>query len=209
MKGAKVLILGLDGATWDIIDPMIERGDLPTLSTLKKQGAWAPLESTNPPMTLPSWSSMLTGCNPGKHGIFDFMHCHNWQLEFINSTHRLVPTIHQVISMRGGRVASVAVPTTWPPAAVNGVMISGFDSPVSTGIDESFCYPKDLYQEITRRFGGLHFADFQESRIDADWHSQALDKLLLEIARKEQIAKWLLQQERWDCFMLLFYLANT
>ena len=53
-----------------------------------------------------------------------------------------------------GRVVSVAVPTTWPPQDINGVIISGFDSPVSTGIDRTFCYPQNIYDEIERNFGG-------------------------------------------------------
>ena len=57
-------------------------------------------------------------------------------------------------------MASIAVPTTWPPYPVNGVMVSGFDSPVSTGIDGSFCHPPELYDELATSFWGLKFADF-------------------------------------------------
>ena len=152
---------------------------------------------------------MLTGCNPGKHGIFDFVHHQEGALHFVNSTHRCVPTIHQILSKRGGRVASLLVPTTWPPQEINGVMVSGFDSPVATGVDGSFCYPKDLYKEIERRFGGVYFADIQETNIHDSWHEDALKKLLLEIKRKCAIGKWLLKQERWDCFMLLFGESDT
>ena len=210
-SGCNALILGLDGATWDIVLPMIEAGELSNLSSLKKGGAWGYLNSTQPPMTLPSWSSMLTGCNPGKHGIFDFTHKtkDSWDLEYINSTHRKVPTLHRILSDRGARVASIAVPTTWPPENLNGVVVSRFDSPVSTGIDESFCAPKSIYNEIQSRFGGLCFADFQESRIDEQWHIRAREALLKELQRKESIASWLLQQERWDCFMFLFGESDT
>ena len=71
--GARTLIVGIDGATWDVIDPLMAAGRMPNLARLVKEGARAPLNSTTPPMTLPSWSSMLTGTNPGKHGIFDFV----------------------------------------------------------------------------------------------------------------------------------------
>lgn len=209
MKGARTLILGLDGATWKIADPLISEGKLPNLAYLKNNGSWSWLNSTTPPMTLPSWSSMLTGCNPGKHGIFDFVHYKDASLHFVNATHRCVPTIHQIISNRGGRVASILVPTTWPPQKINGVVVSGFDSPVSTGIDGSFCYPKDLYQQIEKRFGGVYFADVQETNIHDGWHEDTLRKLLAEVRRKCAIGKWLLEQERWDCFMLLFGESDT
>ena len=154
-NGAKMLILGLDGADWSVINPLIDAGKLPNLEVLIKNGASAPLNSTMPPMTLPSWSSMLTGCNPGKHGIFDFVikNPNKWALEFSNATHRSIPTIHELLSNREARVASIAVPTTWPPSEVNGVMVSGFDSPVSTGIDGGFCHPPSLYSELQQRFG--------------------------------------------------------
>lgn len=209
--GARTLIVGLDGATWDLADRFMAEGRMPHLQKLVREGARAPLNSTTPPMTLPSWSSMLTGCNPGRHGIFDFVRKvpGKWALEFTNATHRAVPTIHRVLSDRGARVASIAVPTTWPPESLNGVVVSGFDGPVSTGIDGSFCSPKSIYTELKNRFGGMKFADFQESRIDDGWHDDALDALLREVPRKQQIGTWLMSQERWDCFMLLFGESDT
>ena len=209
--GARVLVVGLDGATWDLADRFVGEGRMPVLERLLAEGARAPLNSTMPPMTLPSWSSMLTGCNPGRHGIFDFVRRQpgTWDLEFTNATHRLVPTLHRVLSDRGGRVASIAVPTTWPPDDINGVVVSGFDSPVSTGIDGSFCHPPELYGELQRRFGGLRFADFQETDIGPGWHEDALAALLREIPRKEGIGRWLMGRERFDLFMLLFGESDT
>ena len=184
---------------------------MPNLARLVEEGVRAPLNSTTPPMTLPSWSSMLTGCNPGRHGIFDFVRKMpgEWALEFTNATHRAVPTLMRVLSDRGMRAASVAVPTTWPPESINGVVVSGFDGPVSTGIDASFCHPRSVYREIKERFGGMKFADFQESRIGDGWHDEALDALLREIPRKQAIGEWLMSSERWDCFMLLFGESDT
>ena len=209
--GAKTLIVGFDGATWDVVDHLMVAGRMPNMARLVKEGARAPLNSTTPPMTLPSWSSMLTGCNPGRHGIFDFVRKveGEWGLEFTNATHRAVPTLMRIISDLGGRAASVAVPTTWPPEPINGVVVSGFDGPVSTGIDASFCHPKSIYKEIKERFGGMKFADFQESCIDDKWHDAALDALLKEIPRKQAIGEWLMSGERWDCFMLLFGESDT
>ena len=210
-NGCRTLILGLDGATWDVAGPLMDEGRLPTLARLVAGGARAPLASTMPAMTLPAWSTMLTGCNPGKHGIFDFVRKvpGRWELGFTNSTHRQAPTLHRILSDRGGRVASIAVPTTWPPEPVDGVVVSGFDSPVSTGIDGSFCHPAGLYKELVQRFGGLKFADFQETVIGPGWHDAALAALSKEIPRKRDIARWLLGQERWDCFMLLLGESDT
>ena len=211
MTGARALVVGLDGATLNVLQPLLDAGRCPTLGRLMAQGAHSPLNSTTPPMTLPSWSSFLTGCHPGSHGIFDFTRRvpGRYRLELSNATHRRVPTFNRVLSDRGLRTASVAFPTTYPPENIDGVVISGFDSPVATSIDGRFCHPKSLYKEINERFGGMAFADFQELEIDEGWHEEALQSLLSEIPRKEAIASWLLEQERWEVFGLLFGESDT
>ena len=68
----KTLILGLDGGTFKVIDPLIQQSKLPTLSYLIKKGCYGILKSTIHPITAPAWTSFMTGVNPGKHGIYDF-----------------------------------------------------------------------------------------------------------------------------------------
>ncbi|RME25851.1 MAG: hypothetical protein D6798_08030, partial [Deltaproteobacteria bacterium] len=125
------------------------------------------------------------------------------------ATWRGVPTIHRILSDRGARVVSLAVPTTWPPEPLDGVVVSGFDSPVATAIDGSFCHPPGLHEELRRRFGGMAFADFQERRIGPGWHEVARTRLLAEVDRKRRIAEWLLRRERWDLFMMVFGESDT
>lgn len=69
----RTLIIGLDGATGDIIKPLAEEDKLPTFKKLMKEGVWSDLESTIPPITSPAWFSLATGMNPGKLGVFDFL----------------------------------------------------------------------------------------------------------------------------------------
>jgi predicted AlkP superfamily phosphohydrolase/phosphomutase len=204
---ADTLVVGLDGATWAVADAL----DLPNLGRLKRGGLWAALDSTTPPMTLPSWSSFLTGCGPGTHGIYDFTAREPgaYRLHFLNATHRRVPTIHRVLSDRGARVASLCVPTTFPPEPLNGVCVSGFDSPVATTVEAAHCEPASLYGEMARRFGGLKFADFQEGDIGPGWHEAALAALLREAERKEAVCRWLLDRERWDLFTVVFGESDT
>ena len=72
MPGHRTLVLGLDGATFDLLQPWIDEGHLPTLARLQREGASGPLESTFPPISAAAWSSFSTGVNPGKHGVVDF-----------------------------------------------------------------------------------------------------------------------------------------
>lgn len=67
----KVLVLGLDGATFDLIKPWAAAGYLPTLKRLMEEGAHGSLRSTTPPMTGQAWTSFATGVNPGKHRLYD------------------------------------------------------------------------------------------------------------------------------------------
>jgi predicted AlkP superfamily phosphohydrolase/phosphomutase len=210
-SGSRLLLIGLDGATWALADRFVAEGRMPVLGRLKREGAWAFLRSTNPPVTLPAWSTFLTGENPGRHGIFDFVcrHPGTYRLDFVNATWRSGPTLFRVLSDRGGRVACLGVPATWPPEKLNGLSLSGFDSPVATTADRSFCQPPELWKELDLRFGGFRFADFQELETGPGWHEAALESLLREIGRKEAIGKHFLAKERWDAFMLLFGESDT
>jgi len=69
---APLLVIGLDGASLDLVRPWADEGRLPVLAALMKRGAWGRLRSTVPPATFPAWTSLVTGVNPGRHGIFDF-----------------------------------------------------------------------------------------------------------------------------------------
>ena len=67
----RVLVIGLDGASLDLIRPWVAQGLLPTFKRILEQGASGPLESVIPPLTGPAWISFMTGKNPGKHAIYD------------------------------------------------------------------------------------------------------------------------------------------
>jgi len=207
----KMLIVALDGATFDIIQPLIEQGKLPNLARLMSEGAWGKCRSTVPPMTFPAWSSFLTGCNPGKHGIYDFtkFRPNSYEVRFINARHRKRPTFFRILSEAGYRVAMIGVPTTYPPEPLNGVVISGFDSPVTTSMDPSFVYPKSIFFELKKQFGAFHNTGFQETRIGSDWHYKALKKMQHNLQKRLQISLYLLNKGGWDCFMTLFGQTDT
>jgi hypothetical protein len=69
----KVVILGFDGADARLVERWMSEGKLPNLARLRDEGAYTPLQPTNPPQTPVSWSSFATGTTPGKTKIFDWL----------------------------------------------------------------------------------------------------------------------------------------
>lgn len=136
----KLLIVGFDGATFDLIRPWAEAGYLPTLRQLMAGGTQAELASTLPPVTSPAWPTFMTGCNPGKHGVFDFIQPHGNNFTLVNSTRIRQPTIWQRLSEADYRVGVLNVPVTYPPQPVNGYMVTDILSPKGAEIS----YPADL-----------------------------------------------------------------
>lgn len=205
-----LLILGLDGATLDLIGPWAREGLLPNLARLMANGAWGRLSVATPPATFPSWTSFMTGVNPGRHGIFDFSRRDpgSYRIRFVNASFRKAPSIWHLLSSAGRRVAVLGLPATYPPEPVNGCMISGFDTPVTTRADRSFVYPPEWAAEVAR-LGGFPFADFQEFSVGPQWYAHALRRLKAGIERKTELARRLLAREDWDCFMLLIGESDT
>src|SRR5262245_26837685 len=111
-----VIVIGLDGATFDLILPWVEEGHLPCLGRLLREGAHSPLRSTIPPITPCAWSSFMTGKNPGKHGLFDFIEPAPGRraFSFTNASSRAGATLWGYLSRLGRKVG---VPMTYPSRA--------------------------------------------------------------------------------------------
>lgn len=148
----RVLVVGLDGATFDVLDPLMAEGVMPRLKAAVESGAAGTLWSTVPPITPAAWTTFLTGKQPGSHGIIDFERYDppSNKLAF-NSTRCLdhVRNIWDILGDRGLRVGSINVPMTYPATQVNGFLISGFETP---GTDSDFVYPRDLKTDVLSRW---------------------------------------------------------
>lgn len=203
----RFLLIGLDGLEPTLATRWMDEGRLPHLAALARRGAFMPCASTVPHATFPAWATCVTGVNPGRHGVFDFtrMRPGSYGIAFTNATQRRAPALWNVLSDAGARVGVLGVPGTFPPEPVNGFMVSGFDSPVSTAVSRAFVYPEALYPRVK----DWRFADFQETRIGPGWHARALSKLLDGVAVKECIACDLIRTESPDFFMLVFGESDT
>ena len=185
-----VLVLALDGATFDVIEPMVADGELPNLAEWMEAGQCAPLPSTIPPVTFPAWTSFMTGVEPAKHGIFDFTQkrAGQYRLQFVNATDREAPSIFRRISDAGGEVLVLGLPATHPPEPVEGLLVCGFDAPVSTGTDERSASDPALYRSIAEQVGPWMRPELDESARADDFHERAIGTLLSRIDRKSDFA---------------------
>lgn len=203
-KYPNLIILGIDGATWDIILPAVERGLLPNFAQFIQKGVWGPLESTIPPVTAPAWTSFMTGKNPAKHAIFDFAEhpVGSYQIRYICGGQRKSKTIWQLLSESGHRVGTMNVPMTYPPDEINGFMISGLDAPDNNA---DFIYPRELKREIESRFGKLVLDIHQLAHMRDDaTRDEVLEQLIRQEQKRAEIAFYLLEEKAVDIFMLLF-----
>lgn len=204
----KVLVIGLDGATFDLIKPWAAAGYLPTLERILRDGAHGTLQSTVPPMTGPAWTTFATGVNPGKHRLYDWIARDPGSYAFspVTALDCAAPTIYSLLSQAGRRVCALNVPMTYPPTPVNGVMVSGLPAP-STKV--TITYPSGLYQEILDALGDyLLYPDPGQAYSDA-----GVDAFLARLYRttdlRVQTLDYLRGREAWDFAMVVFNGTDT
>lgn len=192
----KVLVIGLDSATFDLLKPWMTDGCLPVLSTLVRDGASGELRSTLPPHTAPAWSSFMTGKNPGKHGVFGLMKLspdHD-RLELVSATDRKAKDLWEIMSDFGKSVVVLSVPITYPVRPVNGILVSGFMTPPSA---EDSVYPLSVKDELRQAVGE------SKPMVEKDLDRSLLDSLFRNLEADARTASYFLKRQKWDFFMFV------
>ncbi|HYP26163.1 MAG TPA: alkaline phosphatase family protein [Blastocatellia bacterium] len=194
----KTVIIGLDGATFDLIKPLAEAGRLPVISRLMREGSSAPLRSTILPNSFPGWSSCTTGTSEGMHGVFSpfIKNPSSYEVRAMSGRDIMTRHVWDILSARGGRSAVLNVPTTYPPEPLNGVMVTGMLTP---GMDSEFTYPSDFKRELLKALPDylIEPGRLPDKRARASEFRRATDL-------HERAARLLLDREDWDFFMVVF-----
>ncbi|MHB8858054.1 MAG: alkaline phosphatase family protein [Thermoleophilia bacterium] len=200
---SKVTVIGLDGGTFTVIDYLTGLGRLPNLSRLMRQGSRATLLSTAPPVTWPAWSAFHTGTNPGKNGAADLFRFRtgSYQLEPMNGGNLRGSSIWSLASGKDKRVCIYNVPVTYPASEVNGILISGLDSP---SFNDKAIYPLEEKEKLIAAVPDFKINFDNEARYLVnhhkdpvrEWIRQAKAYLDMEI----RTVNYLLQREDWDLF---------
>ncbi len=196
----RVAVIGLDCA-----DPRLVfdrwADDLPNLRELMSRGTWGPLRSVDPPITVPAWSCMMTGHDPGELGIYGFRNRtdHGYDsLGTADSSSVHLDRVWDVLGRAGKHVVVVGVPQTSPPVPVNGELVSCFLTADPRRVP--YTHPPDLRNEVEALVGSY--------RVDVqNFRSDDRDRILAEIyAMTEQrfrLCRHLLDTRPWDFFMMV------
>lgn len=198
----KLVVIGLDGATWTLLDLWISQGRLPTFARFINSGIRATLKSTIPSTTCPALPSLFTGVNSGNTGIFSFTKPNGSP---INSTDIKHPTIWNILDMYNYRSCVVDVRMTFPPEKLNGIMICG--SPIPT-YQSNYTYPEDLESKII---------SFRDEKLDREiserakepkrHHRDILKMITKRLERRYRIFRQLNQNDNFD--FPFFWIGDT
>src|SRR6478609_1065279 len=198
-KPRRVMVIGLACAAPQILfDDM--KSELPVLGGLMDRGVYGPLESCDPPITVPAWSCMTSSKDPGTLGFYGFRNRkdHSYDgLTFATAEKMKEDRVWDILSRVGKHVVVLGVPQTFPPRRVNGEMISCFLAPST---DSKYTYPEELRDEI-KQVVGEYMVDVPNFRTDQK------DRILRDInemtKRRFQLARHLRDSRPWDFFMMV------
>ena len=196
----KVFVIGVDGATFDLLDPWVAEGRLPNFARLLENGARGLLQSTVIPNSFPGWTSCTTGVNPAKHGIFNALirkNVNEYRMSVVNARDIRYERVWQLLSREGLRVGVVNVPCSYPPVPVNGFLIGGMLSP---SLESDFTYPEGLIKEVAENVGD-YVIDLRSKHIPRD---QMRDELLRSVDVRGDAMEYLLRTRDLDFAMLVF-----
>lgn len=194
----KTVIIGLDGATFDIITPLASAGRLPVLSQLMREGTSAPLRSTILPNSFPGWASCTTGTSEGMHGVFSpfIKNPSSYGVRAMSGRDIMTRHVWDIVTEQRGRSIVHNVPTTYPPEPLNGVMVTGMLTP---GLQSDFTYPASLKAELLRAIPDyvIEPERIPDKRLRAKEFRRAIEA-------HERALDFLMTQGEWDFLMIVF-----
>jgi predicted AlkP superfamily phosphohydrolase/phosphomutase len=199
-----VLVIGLDGATFKVLGPLMDAGKMPNLARIRDQGASGVLMSTVPSLSGPAWTSFFTGLNPGKHGVF------SWRRDprsrdptnLVSSRTVIGEKLWGLLGKAGLRSCIIGVPVTYPPEEMEGAMVTGVLTPMDAKV---FTHPPGLSDEL-HAMGYRTDYEFKNDDYDGrDETRRALYKEIKELARARiEAAELLLERGPWSLFVVMY-----
>ena len=194
----KTVIIGLDGATYDILNPLIAEGVMPCLGAFLARGAHGILKSTIHPLTPPAWSTLMTGVSPGTHGIFDFIRVDRTasvpSYTLATSEDLKVATMWDIASAQGRRVTTLNFPVMFPARPIEGVVIPGY---VPWSYLGRAIHPRSMAKRLKE------LGVFKASEMSTDWQHE---RKAVQGLGEDQLNDWvnfhITRERRWQATLL-------
>jgi predicted AlkP superfamily phosphohydrolase/phosphomutase len=205
-RGPTLLLIGWDGGTPELIERFCRQGSLPTVKRLIDRGSCRRLRSTIPPITACAWSSFLTGRNPGRHGLFDFVTPRpgSYKFDYTNGGHRrdCDADLLSLLNRAGLRVGCINVPMTYPPKSIDGFLVSGLDAPDE---NSGIAHPAALFEEAQAEVGpyridNRHLGAMKNARDRRD----ALDEFKRIETRRTDVTLAMMRHVAVDVLVLVY-----
>lgn len=205
---SRVLVVGWDGGTWSVADPLSAAGRLPTLSGLRVGGAEGVLETVPNMNSAPAWSTVATGLDPGGHGIFYFDEPvpGTYTRRVINASRRSGTSLWRMASDAGKRVVVVGVPISYPAEPVRGYLVAGLDTPSKSL--PGFTHPTGLVRRFPDLFENYALEVGAPGLMRAGRVQEAKDKLLSCIEGWTAVTERLMEEE-WDLAFVVLTSTDT
>lgn len=187
-----VIVIGLDGMSWNVLAELFRRGVMSSVNSFRKEGVYGDLKSIIPPFTVPTWTSLSTGVNPGKHGAYSFlMPKKDYGSRLVSSKEVKCPRMHEVLSMKGLKSVVINLPLSYPPVALKGVMIS------------DWLYPKcevfpNSARSLTKDYAPLDPLWAQRDPLNY------VEKMRLNLESRLGVIERLFLKKSWSLFFVVF-----
>jgi predicted AlkP superfamily phosphohydrolase/phosphomutase len=206
MLRRKTLIIGLDGATFKVLTPLIEKKCLPNIQRIVENGSSGTLLSTIPPVTAPAWLALATGMRPEKTGAYDFLLRRDdaYHLRSLNSAYFQGRTIWDHLSQQGRTIGVFNYPLLRPPYPVNGIIVSG----LGTVPGEEFTYPaslKDEFRKVLQTHYEIMLPLYESRYLDLN---VLFDHIGVVLDKQTKVIEYLLSKNEWDLFWLVFSVTD-
>lgn len=194
-KKHRVVIIGLDGATFNIIQPLLNQNELPFFKKLMHTGSYGVIDSKFPLNSASNWTSLFTGKNPGKHNIYDFLIYNNssYQPKLISNKSLKSKLLWNITNSHNLKTILLNAPIVSQPEPLNGIMVSGMLTPKV----QSCAYPQQIARELEKE---NYIVDCGFARnLNPEKYFEQITKTLL---KQENTFCRLIKQHSWELAIL-------
>ena len=200
----KVLVIGLDGASFNILNPLIEEGRMPTIKKIINEGVSGILKSVIPIHSMSAWTSFMTGNRIDKHGVFDFrkrIKGDYYKKEIYNSSMIKTETIFQILSRNEKFVEAFNIPNTYPPSKLKGYMLTGA---FALKNPEKVTFPPKLFKELVDKFGEYPWGKVNYKVYNKNNIGQIIEDVISLDQKWYKVVDYLMPKLDWSLSCIVF-----